>query len=206
MLTRMRCLVSGAAFAHRLVVGASTGRTAHGAERPLVQGVAEAAVAGVAGSLNPAGVPVSPRPAGLRFTNTRTAHARLESPAPGPRDDAPADRPAPAMGGSDHAGPVHRPLPGRPTTVTTTATTKAIDTTTNAVRTLLLSLRPQFADAILSGTKTVELRRRPINAQSGTPILLYASRPTMAIRASRSKHQFVTYNDHVAGVQVAPPT
>jgi predicted transcriptional regulator len=48
-------------------------------------------------------------------------------------------------------------------------------------RTLLLSLRPRFATAILAGAKTVELRRRPINAQPGTPILLYASSPTMAI-------------------------
>jgi predicted transcriptional regulator len=58
-------------------------------------------------------------------------------------------------------------------------------TATNApaavARTLLLSLRPRFADAILSGAKTVELRRRPITAQSGIPILLYASSPTMAI-------------------------
>jgi predicted transcriptional regulator len=48
-------------------------------------------------------------------------------------------------------------------------------------RTLLLSLRPRFADTILSGAKTVELRRRPINAQPHTPIILYASNPTMAI-------------------------
>lgn len=48
-------------------------------------------------------------------------------------------------------------------------------------RTLLLSLRPRFAEAILSGAKTVELRRRPINAQPFTPIILYASSPTMAI-------------------------
>ncbi|GAB3849021.1 hypothetical protein GCM10029963_32780 [Micromonospora andamanensis] len=48
-------------------------------------------------------------------------------------------------------------------------------------RTLLLSLRPRFATAILTGHKTVELRRRPINAQPDTPIILYASSPTMAI-------------------------
>jgi predicted transcriptional regulator len=48
-------------------------------------------------------------------------------------------------------------------------------------RTLLLSLRPRFAEAILSGTKTVELRRRPVNAPPRTPIILYASSPTMAI-------------------------
>jgi len=48
-------------------------------------------------------------------------------------------------------------------------------------RTLLLSLRPRFADAILTGAKTVELRRRPINAEPETPVILYASSPTMAI-------------------------
>ncbi len=48
-------------------------------------------------------------------------------------------------------------------------------------RTLLLSLRPRFAEAILSGAKTVELRRRPVNAPPQTPIILYASSPTMAI-------------------------
>lgn len=48
-------------------------------------------------------------------------------------------------------------------------------------RTLLLSLRPRFAEAILSGVKTVELRRRPISAQPNTPIILYASSPTKAI-------------------------
>jgi predicted transcriptional regulator len=53
--------------------------------------------------------------------------------------------------------------------------------TTIGARTLLLSLRPRFADAILAGAKTVELRRRPINARPGTAILLYASRPMMAI-------------------------
>jgi predicted transcriptional regulator len=60
------------------------------------------------------------------------------------------------------------------------------DTTTTyvgppATRTLLLSLRPRFAEAILAGVKTVELRRRPVNARPGTPILLYASSPTMAV-------------------------
>ncbi|GIH16044.1 ASCH domain-containing protein [Rugosimonospora africana] len=48
-------------------------------------------------------------------------------------------------------------------------------------RTLLLSLRPRFADAILNGTKTIEIRRRPVNTASGTPIILYASSPMMAV-------------------------
>lgn len=46
---------------------------------------------------------------------------------------------------------------------------------------LLLSLRPRFAQAILQGTKTVELRRRPVKAPPGTPVILYASTPIMAI-------------------------
>ena len=48
-------------------------------------------------------------------------------------------------------------------------------------RTLLLSLRPRFAAAILSGQKSTELRRRPVNAVPGTPIILYASSPVMAV-------------------------
>ena len=49
-----------------------------------------------------------------------------------------------------------------------------------AGRTLLLSLRPRFADAILTGAKTIEVRRRPVNASAGTPISLYASSPLRA--------------------------
>jgi predicted transcriptional regulator len=48
-------------------------------------------------------------------------------------------------------------------------------------RTLLLSLRPRFAEAILSGAKTIEVRRRPVNAAAGTPIILYASSPLRAV-------------------------
>ncbi|WP_033346508.1 ASCH domain-containing protein [Catenuloplanes japonicus] len=48
-------------------------------------------------------------------------------------------------------------------------------------KTLLLSLRPRFAAAILDGTKTIEIRRRPVNALPGTPVILYASSPVMAI-------------------------
>lgn len=48
-------------------------------------------------------------------------------------------------------------------------------------RTLLLSLRPRFAESILAGTKTIEIRRRPVNAADGTPIILYASSPMMAV-------------------------
>jgi predicted transcriptional regulator len=46
---------------------------------------------------------------------------------------------------------------------------------------LLLSVRPRFAEAILSGTKTVEVRRRRIGATEGSPVVLYASSPVMAV-------------------------
>jgi predicted transcriptional regulator len=48
-------------------------------------------------------------------------------------------------------------------------------------RTLLISLRPRYAEAILTGDKTIEIRRRPINATPGTPIILYASSPARAV-------------------------
>lgn len=50
-----------------------------------------------------------------------------------------------------------------------------------AERALLLSLRPKFANAILDGTKTIEVRRRPICATEGTPVILYASSPVRAV-------------------------
>jgi predicted transcriptional regulator len=50
-----------------------------------------------------------------------------------------------------------------------------------ARRALLLSLRPRFATAILDGTKTVELRRTRLSAPPGTPLVLYASSPIMAV-------------------------
>lgn len=50
-----------------------------------------------------------------------------------------------------------------------------------ATRPLLLSLRPRFAQAILEGTKTVELRRTRVSALPGTLLVLYASSPVMAV-------------------------
>ncbi|MBB5808825.1 putative transcriptional regulator [Saccharothrix ecbatanensis] len=50
-----------------------------------------------------------------------------------------------------------------------------------SLRPLLLSLRPRFAEAILDGTKTVELRRTRLSAPDGTGLVLYASTPVMAV-------------------------
>jgi predicted transcriptional regulator len=48
-------------------------------------------------------------------------------------------------------------------------------------QTILLALKPRFAEAILSGTKTVELRRQRVALKPGAAVLIYASSPVMAI-------------------------
>lgn len=45
-------------------------------------------------------------------------------------------------------------------------------------RALLVSLRPRFASLLLSGEKTVELRRTPPDVQPGALVLMYESSPT----------------------------
>jgi predicted transcriptional regulator len=46
---------------------------------------------------------------------------------------------------------------------------------------LFLSLRPRFADLLLDGSKSVELRRVRPDVAPGTTVLLYASSPTMKL-------------------------
>jgi predicted transcriptional regulator len=48
-------------------------------------------------------------------------------------------------------------------------------------RPLLMSVQPRFAEAILDGTKTVELRRTRLSAPDGSLLILYATAPTMAV-------------------------
>jgi predicted transcriptional regulator len=50
--------------------------------------------------------------------------------------------------------------------------------------TLLLSVRPMFAQRILNGTKTAELRRVRPSVHVGQDVLIYSSSPTMALLAS----------------------
>lgn len=45
----------------------------------------------------------------------------------------------------------------------------------------IISIRPRFAEAILSERKTVELRRRIPQIEIGTRLFIYATRPTGAI-------------------------
>lgn len=60
---------------------------------------------------------------------------------------------------------------------------------------MLLSVHPRFAEAILAGSKTVEVRRQRVAAPSGTAVLLYATAPTMALVGMA----------RIAAVHVAPP-
>ena len=46
---------------------------------------------------------------------------------------------------------------------------------------LLISIRPKYVDAILDGSKSVELRRTRPNVALGSVVLLYSSSPVKAI-------------------------
>jgi predicted transcriptional regulator len=45
----------------------------------------------------------------------------------------------------------------------------------------IISIHPNYADAILAGKKTIELRRRIPELPSGTRLWIYATRPTGAV-------------------------
>lgn len=48
-------------------------------------------------------------------------------------------------------------------------------------RALFMSVKPRYADAILDGRKTVELRRTRPNLPDGSLVILYSSTPTRAV-------------------------
>lgn len=48
-------------------------------------------------------------------------------------------------------------------------------------RALFISVKPQYADAILDGRKTVDLRRTRPNLPDGSLVILYSSTPTRAV-------------------------
>ncbi|WP_052336272.1 ASCH domain-containing protein [Nocardioides alkalitolerans] len=48
-------------------------------------------------------------------------------------------------------------------------------------RALFISVKPRYADAILQGRKTVELRRTRPNLPDGSLVFLYSSTPTRAV-------------------------
>lgn len=50
-------------------------------------------------------------------------------------------------------------------------------------RVLFLSVRPKYAERIMQGTKTVELRRACPDVSEGDKVVLYISSPTKAVMA-----------------------
>ncbi|MFH5230224.1 ASCH domain-containing protein [Antrihabitans spumae] len=48
-------------------------------------------------------------------------------------------------------------------------------------RSLLVSVRPRYAEAILRGSKTIELRRTKPKVNPGTLVVLYSSSPVKAV-------------------------
>lgn len=48
----------------------------------------------------------------------------------------------------------------------------------------IISIHPEYAEAILSGKKTIELRRRIPKIEEGTRLWIYATRPQAAIIGS----------------------
>jgi predicted transcriptional regulator len=52
------------------------------------------------------------------------------------------------------------------------------------VTSVLMSIRPAYAEAILSGSKTVELRRRKPSFAAGTRVLVYSSSPSRELRGT----------------------
>lgn len=51
----------------------------------------------------------------------------------------------------------------------------------SAERSVLLSVRPEFANALLAGTKTAEVRRRFPSIAAGTTLYVYASSPSRQV-------------------------
>lgn len=49
---------------------------------------------------------------------------------------------------------------------------------------VLISVRPQYVDKILDGSKTVELRRKFPMVETGTSLVIYSSTPTKAALAT----------------------
>lgn len=72
----------------------------------------------------------------------------------------------------------------------------------------IISIHPNYADAILAGTKTIELRRRIPELLSGTQLWIYATRPTGAvvgrvmIRSVTRAHPTTIWKKHGDGAGV----
>ena len=72
----------------------------------------------------------------------------------------------------------------------------------------IISIHPDYADAILAGTKTIELRRRIPELRSGSRLWIYATQPTGAvvgvvtIQEVAKAHPTTIWKKHRRGVGV----
>jgi predicted transcriptional regulator len=55
----------------------------------------------------------------------------------------------------------------------------------------LISIRPNFAESIMSGAKTIELRRRIPNVQAGLKLWIYSTMPTGAVIGTATIEQVI---------------
>lgn len=53
---------------------------------------------------------------------------------------------------------------------------------------ILISIRPQFVNLIISGQKTVEIRNRPVRLASGSKLWIYSTLPKGCIEAVATVH------------------
>lgn len=56
----------------------------------------------------------------------------------------------------------------------------------------LISIKPRFVDQIVSGVKTVEIRRRRMNMPAGTHLWIYSTKPAACVRAVARVRDTVT--------------
>lgn len=61
-------------------------------------------------------------------------------------------------------------------------------------RALLLSVRPRFAQGLLAGTKTAEVRRRFPEVPEGTTVIVYSSSPEKAVLGTMRTRRLVRSN------------
>ena len=71
-------------------------------------------------------------------------------------------------------------------------------------RIMLMSIRPSFAEQIMAGTKTVELRRRTPRFAVGGLVVIYASRPVQAFVGAFQLRGLETDNPLALWPRVAP--
>lgn len=64
------------------------------------------------------------------------------------------------------------------------------------VSAVLMSIKPEYAEAIFNGTKTVELRRKRPSFEPGTTVLVYSSSPNSALEGAFETGEVIALAPH----------